>query len=88
MTLDEALKTLNIEDYKERILNSNSHGELLHLLDYFNLAKLDNVEWFREWFEAIVKYAEKNWKRPASVYQHIAKILIEHMESVKEKKHE
>ena len=28
MTFGEALKKLGIEEYKERIYNSNSHGEL------------------------------------------------------------
>lgn len=78
MTFNEALKKLNIEDYSERIINSNSHGELFHLRDYFFLAeKLENPEWFREWFIQIIKLAEEKWERPESVFQHIVKILTE-----------
>lgn len=77
MTFDEALKILNIEDYKERIWNSNSHGELFHILDYMTIAEaiIDDPKWFREWFEHVVKAANDSWERPESVYQHIIKIL-------------
>lgn len=34
MTFQEALKILDIEDYRERILNSNSNGKLFHLQQY------------------------------------------------------
>ncbi len=74
MTFKEALKKLGIEDYGERIFNSNSSGELFHLIDYIIIARnLDDARYFRTWFERIIKYAEDNWERPASVYQHIAK---------------
>ena len=74
----KALQTLEIEKYYERIFNSNSHGELFHLLDYILLAEIfNNEKWFAEWFEEVVKYAEKNWKRPESVFQHIPKLLKE-----------
>ena len=33
MNFEEALKKLDIEEYEERIINSNSHGELFHLQD-------------------------------------------------------
>ena len=76
MTFKGALKKLNIEDYGERIFNSNLHGELFHLQHYFMLAeKLDGAEWFREWFELIVKFAEEKWERPESIFQHIPKML-------------
>jgi len=75
MTFKEALKKLNIEDYGERILNSNSHGELFYLADYIEFAKLDDVSWFRVCFEAAIKMAEKQWVRPESVFQHIPKIF-------------
>ena len=78
MTISEALKLLNIEDYDYRIFNSNSHGELTHLISYIKLAELfeaeDDLGWFREWFEAVIKMAEEEWSRPESVFQHIARI--------------
>lgn len=77
MEFKEALKILGIEKYAERIFNSNSHGELFHLQQYFVLAGLvGKTNWFARWFEAVVKQAEKEWKRPESVFQHIEKILI------------
>lgn len=76
MTFGEALKKLNIEDYAERIFNSNSHGELFHLADYIAIAEhITDASLFRPWFVAHVEYAEKNWKRPESVFQHIMKML-------------
>jgi hypothetical protein len=79
MTFKDALKSLGIEDYAERIFNSNSHGELFHIQQYFTLAKVlkGNSEWFREWFEKVVKWAEENWERPESIFQHISQILVD-----------
>ena len=78
MTFEESLKSLGIEDYSDRIFNSNSHGELFHLLDYILLAEhFTDKELFRELFEEIVKLAEQQWKRPESVFQHIPKLLKE-----------
>lgn len=78
MTFKDALKKLNIEDYADRITKSNSRGELFHLVDYIFIAEnVKNPELFREDFEDIVKYAEENWKRPESVFQHILKILTQ-----------
>ena len=82
MNFKESLKILGIEDYAERIYSSNSHGELFHLQQYFILAdvfKDKKAEWFREWFEDTIKFAEKNWERPESVFQHIRRILYEQM---------
>ncbi len=80
MTFKEALKHLNIEEYGERIFNSSSHGDLQHLSDYIMLAKaFDNPNWFREWFVAVVESAEREWQRPESVFQHIPKILEDHL---------
>jgi len=80
MDFKSALGKLNIEDYGERIFHSNSHGELLHLADYANIVDMfDDVSWFREWFEATVKSAEEKWERPESVFQHIPRILKEHL---------
>jgi len=82
MTLQESFKILNIEDYSDRIFNSNSHGELFFLQQYFNIAEFlkDDPSWFREWFIMVVKNAEKTWSRPESVFQHIDKILLEFIE--------
>jgi len=79
MNFKEALKVLDIEDYYERIFKSNSHGELLHLQQYFTLAEVfkNNANWFRNWFKEVVQFAQENWKRPESVFQHISQILIE-----------
>ena len=77
MSFKEALKILNIEEYGERIFSSNSHGELFHCADYILLADAfkEDAEWFKGWFEAVIEWAEKNWDRPESVFQHIPKIL-------------
>ena len=80
MNLQEALKKLGIGKYVERIFKSNSHGELFHLDQYFHLAKMEgDLSWFAGWFDETVKYAEENWQRPESVFQHISKILIEQL---------
>jgi len=76
MTFKEALDYLGIEDYSDRIFNSNSHGELFHLHDYILIAQMQgNMSWFRSWFEDTVKWAEENWSRPASIFQHIPRCL-------------
>lgn len=77
MNFKDALKLLDIEDYGERIFNSNSNGELLHLIDYCIIA--DNMEdrelrKFRDWFLKIIDSA-KNWDRPESIYQHLFDFL-------------
>ena len=78
MNFYEALVILEIEKYEVRIIKSNSHGELLHLQQYFVLAEnLGKTEWFKEWFDLTVEFAEENWERPESVFQHIAKLLTE-----------
>ncbi len=74
MTFEEALKKLGIEEYSERIFNSNSHGELFHLQDYFMLAEHFDKS-FAKPFRAIVKHAEDTWERPESVFQHIPTII-------------
>jgi len=79
MNFQEALKILNIEDYRERIYNSNSHGELFHLADYIQIADVlkdtEDASVFREDFENIVKSAEENWERPESIFQYIIIVL-------------
>jgi len=78
MTFKEILTILGIEKYEKRILSSNSHGELFHLLQYAELAeKVGKTDWFPKWFSIVVKEAEVTWKRPESVFQHIKRILIE-----------
>ena len=80
MTFRDALKKLNIEDYSERIFNSNSHGELFHLADYVWFAEAmgdRDLSWFRGWFILLVQQAEQTWTRPASVFQHVFTILQE-----------
>jgi hypothetical protein len=77
MTFKEALKKLNIEDYGERILRSNSHGELFHCWDYIWMAEPESdMSWFRGYFEQVVKFAEENWERPESVFQHMPRCLL------------
>jgi len=77
MDLNEALKTLGIEEYVDRIFKSNSKGELFHIQQYFELAEnLGETDWFADWFREVVKNAEENWERPESVFQHISKILV------------
>jgi len=85
MSFDEALEILDIVEFKNDIFNSNSHGELFHLIDYIALASFfkeyelvnedeegkEVVVMFKEWFAQVVEYAKKNHKRPESIYQHI-----------------
>lgn len=78
MTFKEALQKLEIEKYGRRIFNSNSRGELSQLHQYIILAEsVGTTSWFPDWFESIVDWAEKNWERPQSVFQHIEEILYE-----------
>jgi hypothetical protein len=88
MDFKQALEKLGIEDYADRIFKSNSHGELFHLQQYIVLATfLDNEEkWFRGWFENIVKFAEKEWNRPESVFQHIDKAFADTIKQMNESK--
>ena len=81
MTFEKALKELNIEDYADRIFSSNSHGELCHLNDYVLIAESleeDKKQYFRALFLEAVKYAENNWDRPESMFQHIPGIVIKY----------
>jgi len=86
MTFKEALKILKIEDYGERIFNSNSRGELSHLYVYGQYAQMtkdagkEDSLMFRKLFVAAVEKAEKTWERPESVFQHIEKVLNEQIE--------
>ena len=78
ITFKEALKKLHIEDYGERIFNSNSHGELFHCQDYISIAgqlNEDQCKLFRKWFIETVKIVKEKWQRPESVYQHIYRLF-------------
>ena len=80
MTLAEALEILGIPEFHDRIVNSNSHGELFHCAEYVfsaNKVRRENLDiaWFRPWFLGLVKWAEENWERPESVFQHLHKQL-------------
>lgn len=81
MTFKGALEKLGIQDFEERVYNSNSRGELFHIYDYIAIAQAleasNELDRFREWFVAVVREAEETHNRPASVFQHILKILIE-----------
>lgn len=72
------LEILGIEEYEDRIYNSSSSGELFFLMDYAQVAQMlgtqDNTH-FKAWFKDIVEMAEKEWKRPASVFQHVITAL-------------
>lgn len=77
---EDAIKLLELDDYRIRIFESNSRGELFHLEDFVMLAKCFGHNptlraEFKIHFRKIVSYAEENWDRPESVFQHIPKIL-------------
>lgn len=80
ISFKDALKILDIQEYEERIFNSNSHGELYHLQDYIDVANFlkgspTAVQIFKKHFEECVEDAYKNWQRPQSVFQHIKKFF-------------
>lgn len=79
MNFEESLKFLKIEDYGQQIFHSNSHGELFHCYDYIHLADhfKPHPDWFRPLFLMCVKFAEENWKRPESCFQHMPKLMYE-----------
>lgn len=84
MTFRDAIKKLGIEDYGNRIFHSNSNGELTHLTDYIEMAKNMNgsVRWFRPIFLLCVDYAEKNWRRPESCFQHMPRLMREMAQAI------
>ena len=76
ITFQEALDILGIRKYEERIWNSSSTGELFFIADYVALAEIGaDWVWFPEFFEGMVAYAEENWERPESVFQHVLSFL-------------
>ena len=61
MTFNESLEILGIEEYRERIYNSSSTGELFFIKQYFDMAEfVGKTDWFPDAFKLIVEYAEKN----------------------------
>lgn len=88
MTFKEICATLGIEDYSSRIFSSNSHGELMHCWWYAEMAKKrlaapeEDWSWFRDVFLIAVDFAEKNWERPESVFQHMDKLMPDIMEQI------
>ncbi len=90
-TFGEVFEALGIADFADRIFNSNSRGELFHLQDYTNILKWARLPGneavlpnFRTMFLEIVKYAEENWARPASVFQHMPKLISSYLKQAKE----
>ena len=83
-TFDDALKKLGIEEYKERIFNSNSHGELFHIDQYITIANgwkdgEEAKQVFQSFFKGMVEHAKYHWKRPESVFQHVSTILLDNL---------
>ncbi len=76
-SFDEALAFLGIEEYRDRIWHSNSHGELFHTQDYCVLASVFEKEpsLFKPLFEASVRFAEEKWTRPESCFQHMPTLI-------------
>lgn len=78
MTFPESLQILGIADFEERIYNSNSHGELMHLADYHMMAAEfppEMLPYFRTIFLSIVDYCGKNWRHPESCFQHMPELF-------------
>ena len=84
MTFGQALAKLGIEDYGERIWNSNSHGERMHCLEYIQMAQniKGDAKWFRPLFEMCVKWTAENWSRPESCYQHMPQLMIDYAKAI------
>ena len=80
MNLNQALKIIGVEDYQGRIINSNSHGEMFHLMDYVTLAQAIEKDAalqpkIEKGMRDAVKFAEENWERPESIFQHMDKVF-------------
>ncbi len=88
MTFCDALKTLNIEDYGDRIFNSNSSGELAHCQDYIDFAeeytRIECASEFRPLFLMYVKYAEQTWAHPEHCFQHLPRGLYDMCVAIKQ----
>jgi hypothetical protein len=80
ITFGEALKKLNIEDYAEKIFNSNQYGELFFTADYIDIAEAiegSDASAFRPWFESVIKLAESKRVQPEYVFMNIGRIFLE-----------
>jgi hypothetical protein len=78
LTFEEVLQILGISEYETAIMNSNSHGELFFIEQYYRLASIiGKTLWFSRWFKMKVRHAKLHWKRPESVYQHLIKLLAD-----------
>lgn len=89
MNLEQSLKHLNIYDYLNDILNSNSKGELFHLNQYIIIAemysKYNDNEFkilFREYFINTYKLYSKKWKRPQSFFQYFEEIHLNDLKNI------
>lgn len=84
MTFIESLKRLGIEDYADRIFNSNSRGELIHLGDYIDMAEMidGDASWFRPIFVACVEFSEQGWRHPEHCFQHMPRLMREMTEAI------
>ena len=84
MSFGKALSLLGISDYADKIISSNSRGEMGHLLSYISIARhyeanKEDVSWFRNWFITVVEGAKDHWERPESIYQHILPFLDDYL---------
>jgi hypothetical protein len=87
ISFDEAIRQLDIEEYRDRIWHSNSRGELMHLQDYCIFASIfkDETKFFKSVFEYCVRFAEEKWSRPESCFQHMPRLIGELLDSGIEK---
>lgn len=91
LSFRELCELLGIPDLCERIFHSNSRGELFHLQDYYGFlhyilaqpdppaARLHLVCMIR----MSVRFAEENWERPNSVFQHMPKMVADYERALK-----
>ena len=85
MSFQQVCAKLGIPEYTEAIFHSNSHGELMHTADYYEIQKgkkKSDLKWFRPLFLICDAYAKKNWERPESWYQHMPKMMQEMAEAI------
>lgn len=92
MTFQESLKILGIEELEERIFHANSRGELMHLVDYIQVAEhWEGDEWFKDffpyWFKGIVKQCDADGKPTHAIFQHMPELLdmaLKHLQKLLE----
>ncbi len=71
---------LGIPEYTEAIFSSNSHGELFHTQDYYDLAERlgdRDPAIFVKCFKHYDEIAKREWQRPQSWYQHLTNGLAQ-----------